>query len=145
MAEKTVSKRNSAIEFWRFIIAIAIVGFHIGFIIANTCNGSNGYYLESSNWFFGSSEVLWIFTITAGFFMVSHFKKREADKEYREQSASARAWQYTWTRIKSLLPVLIIGYVLGVFICTKFYYPDYNLQQTLTMTEIGRASCRERV
>ena len=134
MAEKTVSKRNSAIEFWRFIIAIAIVGFHIGFIIANTCNGSNGYYLESSNWFFGSSEVLWIFTITAGFFMVSHFKKREADKEYREQSASARAWQYTWTRIKSLLPVLIIGYVLGVFICTKFYYPDYNLQQTLTMT-----------
>ena len=51
MKEKTAKKRNSAIELWRFLIAIAIVGFHIGFIIANTCDGANGYYLESSNWF----------------------------------------------------------------------------------------------
>ena len=133
MKEKTVKKRNSAIELWRFLIAIAIVGFHIGFIIANTCNGSNGYYLESSNWFFGSSEVLWIFTITAGYFMVSHFKKRNADKEYKERSASSKAWEYTWSRIKALIPVLIIGYILGVIICTSFYYPDYNFQQVCTM------------
>lgn len=133
MKEKTAKKRNSAIELWRFLIAIAIVGFHIGFIIANTCNGSNGYYLESSNWFFGSSEVLWIFTITAGYFMVSHFKKRNADKEYKERSASSKAWEYTWSRIKGLLPVLIIGYILGVLICTSFYYPDYNFQDVCTM------------
>lgn len=133
MKEKTVKKRNSAIELWRFLIAIAIVGFHIGFIIANTCNGSNGYYMESSNWFFGSSEVLWIFTITAGYFMVSHFKKRITDQKYAERSAASRAWEYTWSRIKSLLPVLIIGYILGVLICTSFYYPDYNFQQVCTM------------
>ena len=133
MKEKAVKKRNSAIELWRFLIAIAIVGFHIGFIIANTCNGSNGYYMKSSNWFFGSSEVLWIFTLTAGFFMVSHFKKRAADKDYTKRSASSRAWEYTWSRIKGLLPVLIIGYILGVIICTSFYYPDYNFQQVCTM------------
>lgn len=133
MKEKTVKRRNSAIELWRFMIAVAIVGFHIGFIIANTCNGSNGYYLESSNWFFGSSEVLWIFTITAGYFMVSHYKKRVSNKEYRERSASSKAWEYTWTRIKALLPVLIIGYIFGVLICTSFYYPDYNFQQVCTM------------
>ena len=131
--ENTVKKRNSAIELWRFIIAVAIIGFHIGFIIANTCNGSNGYYLESTNWFFGSSEVLWIFTLTAGFFMVSHFKKRAADKDYKTKSASSRAWEYTWSRIKSLIPILIIGYILGVIVCTSFYYPDYNLQQICTM------------
>lgn len=131
--ENTVKKRNSAIELWRFIIAVAIIGFHIGFIIANTCNGSNGYYLESTNWFFGSSEVLWIFTLTAGFFMVSHFKKRAADKDYKTKSASSRAWEYTWSRIKTLIPVLILGYILGVIVCTSFYYPDYNIQQTWTM------------
>lgn len=129
----TVKKRNSAIEIWRFVIAVAIIGFHIGFIIANTCNGSNGYYMDSSNWFFGSSEVLWIFTITAGFFMVSHFKKRAKDKDYNSKSASSRAWAYTWSRIKALIPVLIIGYILGVLICTSFYYPDYNFQQVCTM------------
>lgn len=133
MKEKAVKKRNSAIELWRFMIAVAIIGFHIGFIIANTCNGSNGYYLESTNWFFGSSEVLWIFTLTAGFFMVSHFKKRAADKDYKERSASSRAWEYTWSRIKALIPVLIIGYILGVIVCTSFYYPDYNLQEICTM------------
>ena len=53
---KEVKKRNVAIEFWRFFAAIAIVGFHIGWIIARTCNGSNGYWMETSNWFFGSSE-----------------------------------------------------------------------------------------
>ncbi len=133
MKEKAVKKRNSAIELWRFLIAIAIIGFHIGYIIANSCDGSNGYYLETSNWFFGSSEVLWIFTITAGYFMVSHFKKKNADKEYAKRSASSKAWEYTWSRIKTLLPVLIIGYVLGVVICTSFYYPEYDLQQTYTM------------
>ena len=35
--------------------------------------------------------------------------------------------------VKALIPVLVIGYFLGVIFCTKFYYPDYNLQQTLTM------------
>lgn len=127
-------ERNVAIEIWRFLIAIAIIGFHVGYIIARTCNGGNGYFMTpEAKWFFGSSEVLLIFTLTAGYFMTAHFEKRESDPEYAKKSASRRAWEYTFSRIKALLPVLVIGYVLGVIICTKFYYPDYNLQQTLTM------------
>ena len=127
-------ERNVAIELWRFLIAISIIGFHVGFIIARTCDGSNGYFMiPEAKWFFGSSEVLLIFTLTAGYFMVAHHEKRENDKEYKEKSASRRAWEYTWTRVKALIPVLVIGYFLGVIFCTKFYYPDYNLQQTLTM------------
>jgi peptidoglycan/LPS O-acetylase OafA/YrhL len=109
------------------------VGFHIGWIIARTCNGSNGYWMETSNWFFGSSEVLLIFTLTAGYFMVAHHKKLKNTPEYKERSASSRAWEYTWSRVKSLLPVLIIGYILGVVICTKFYYPSYGVQEVCTM------------
>ncbi len=133
MDKKVAKQRNVAIEIWRFVIALAIIGFHTGWIIARSCNGTNGIYMDTSNWFFGSSEVLLIFTLTTGYFMVSHFKKRQKDKEYAKESASARAWEYTWSRIKGLLPVLILGYILGVIISTKFFYPDYNFQQVCTM------------
>lgn len=128
--EKT---RNVAIELWRFLIAVAIIGFHTGWIIARSCDGSLGYYMETTNWFFGSSEVLLVFTLTAGYFMVSHFKRRMKDKDYATRSAGSRAWEYTWTRIKSLMPVLILGYILGVLISTKFFYPDYNFEQICSM------------
>lgn len=127
------SKRNVAIEIWRFAIAVAIIGFHTGWIIARSANGSNGYWMETSNWFFGASEVLLIFTLTAGYFMVSHFKKRQKDVKYQERSAASRAWEYTWSRIKALLPVLIIGYILGVIISTKYYYPAYNFKDICDM------------
>ena len=71
--EKT---RNVAIELWRFLIAVAIIGFHTGWIIARSCDGSLGYYMETTNWFFGSSEVLLVFTLTAGYFMVSQICPR---------------------------------------------------------------------
>ena len=135
MAKKEeVKKRNVAIEIWRFFAAFAIVGFHVGWIIARSCNGSNGYWMTPTNtWFFGSSEILLLFTITAGYFMVSHFKRRSKDPKYNERSAMSRAGEYTWTRIKSLLPVLILGYILGVIICTKFFYPDYGIQEVFVM------------
>ena len=132
--KKEVKKRNVAIEFWRFFAAIAIVGFHIGWIIARRCNGSNGFWMTPTNtWFFGSSEVLLLFTITAGYFMVSHYKKLAKDPKYKERSALSRAGEYTWSRIKGLLPVLILGYVLGVIICTKFFYPEYGFREVCVM------------
>lgn len=134
MKVEKAKQRNVAIEIWRFVIALAIIGFHTGFIIARTAQGQNGYWLDvEPNWFFGSSEVLLIFTVTAGYFMMAHYMKRKDNKEYTERSATSRAFEYTWTRIKSLIPVLILGYIIGIIVCTKFFYPDYNLQQTLTM------------
>ena len=131
--KKEVKKRNVAIEFWRFFAAIAIAGFHVGWIIARSCNEATGYFMETSNWFFGSSEVLLLFTITAGYFMVAHFKKLAKDPKYNERSAFSRAFEYTWTRIKALMPVLILGYVLGVLISTRFFYPDYGVKEVLGM------------
>ena len=133
MKEKQAKQRNVAVEFWRFFTAIAIIGFHVGWIIARSCNGSLGYWMETSNWFFGASEVLLIFTITAGYFMVSHFKRRLKETKYKERSAMSRAGEYTWVRIKTLLPVLILGYILGVIISTKFFYPEYGIQETVGM------------
>ena len=130
---KEVKKRNVAIEFWRVFAAIAIIGFHVGWIIARSCNDKTGYYMETSNWFFGSSEVLLLFTITAGYFLVAHYKKLAADPKYNERSSLSRAFEYTWARVKALLPVLILGYVLGVIISTKFFYPQYGVKETVGM------------
>ncbi len=131
--KEEVKKRNVAIEFWRFFAAIAIVGFHVGWIIARSCNESTGYYMETSNWFFGASEVLLLFTITAGYFMVAHYKKLAKEPKYKERSAASRAFDYTWTRIKALMPVLILGYVLGVAISTTFFYPGYGVKEVFGM------------
>lgn len=133
MANQPAKQRNVAIELWRFLISVAIIGFHTGWIIARSCDGTYGYWMATSNWFFGSSEVLLIFTVTAGYFMAAHFKKRSKDPEYMARSASGRAWDYTWGRIKALIPVLIVGYVLGVIISTPFFYPEYGVQETLSM------------
>lgn len=130
---KTTKKRNVAIEFWRFFAAVAIVGFHTGWIIARSCDGSLGYFMNTSNWFFGSSETLLIFTLTAGYFMMAHHRKLSKNPEYNQRSATSRAWEYTWARVKSLIPVLILGYLIGTIVATPFYYPDYGVKEYLVM------------
>ena len=130
---RATKKKNVAIEFWRAFTAIAIIGFHVGWIIARSCNGSLGYWMQTSNWFFGSSETLMIFTLTAGYFMMAHHKKLSNRPEYNERSATSRAWEYTWSRIRGLLPVLILGYLIGVVVSTAFYYPEYGFQDYCVM------------
>lgn len=130
---KVAKKRNVAIEFWRVFVAIAIVGFHTGYIIARSCDGSLGYWMNTSNWFFGSSETLLIFTITAGYFMMAHHRKLMNSPEYCTKSATSRAWGYTWSRIKALVPVLILGYLIGVIVSTAFYYPEYGVTEYAVM------------
>lgn len=105
------SERNHAIEFWRFFFAIAILGYHIGTIYGNS--SLNGI-VASSTWMAGAGEILFVFTLTAGYFLVKHFKRLQANPEYAARKASGRAWEYLWGRIKALLPVLALGIILGV-------------------------------
>ena len=119
--QETAKRRNSAIEFWRFFFAIAITGYHIAFIFPMMyVNGSTGYYLQSSNWMKGAGEILFVFTLTAGYFLVKHFKRLQSDPEYKKKSASSRAFEYLWARVKALIPVLILGILLGIFAYSAF-------------------------
>ena len=94
-------KKNYAIEFWRFFFAIAITGYHIGTIMPMPVNGMAGI-LVASNWMKGAGEILFVFTLTAGYFLVKHFKRLQANPEYASRKASGRAWEYLWDRIKAL-------------------------------------------
>ena len=135
MSEKVIKKqRNVAIELWRFIMAIAIIGFHAGFIIARSCNETTGYFMEVSNWFFGSSETLLVFTVTAGYFMAAHFTKRKNDPAYMSRSAASRAWEYTCRPHQDAAPRTHHRlHALAIVVCTSFYYPDYKTQDVLVM------------
>ncbi len=111
------SERNHAIEFWRFFFAIAILGYHIGTILApRTMAG----IIEASTWMAGAGEILFVFTLTAGYFLVKHFKRLQANPEYATRKAGSRAWEYLWGRIKALLPVLALGIILGVIAVAIF-------------------------
>lgn len=111
------SERNHAIEFWRFFFAIAILGYHIGTILApRTMAG----IIEAATWMAGAGEILFVFTLTAGYFLVKHFKRLQANPEYASRTASGRAWEYLWGRIKALLPVLALGIILGVIAVAIF-------------------------
>ena len=110
-------KKNYAIEFWRFFFAIAITGYHIGTIMpAKLLPG----VLSISSWMKGAGEILFVFTLTAGYFLVKHFKRLQANPEYSSRKASGRAWEYIWDRIKALLPVLALGIILGIISVAAF-------------------------
>ena len=111
------SERNHAIEFWRFFFAIAILGYHIGTILAPRAMTG---IIEAATWMAGAGEILFVFTLTAGYFLVKHFKRLQANPEYASRTASGRAWEYLWGRIKALLPVLALGIILGVIAVAIF-------------------------
>ena len=115
------NKRNVAVEFWRFFFAIAIVGYHIGVIYApRTLKG----IVEPSDWMAGAGEILFVFTLTAGYFLVKHFKRLQADENYRKEKAAKRAWEYLWGRIRALLPVLGLGILFGIVVMGLFNNMD---------------------
>lgn len=116
--KKVVKKKNSAIEIWRFFFAIAIVGYHIGVIFPMAYIPDK---MVASNWMAGAGEVLFVFTLTSGYFMMSHFKRKKEDKEDTKKTASTKAWEYFWSRVKGLIPVLILGIILGI-ISYSYYY-----------------------
>lgn len=111
------SERNHAIEFWRFFFSIAILGYHIGTILAPRAMAG---IIEAATWMAGAGEILFVFTLTAGYFLVKHFKRLQANPEYASRTASGRAWEYLWGRIKALLPVLALGIILGVIAVAIF-------------------------
>lgn len=117
--EKTsTKKKNSAIEIWRFFFAVAIIGYHVGTIFPMAYITDK---MTSSVWLSGAGEVLLIFTLTSGYFMMKHFERRQEDKEYAKRSAGSRAWEYFWGRVKGLLPVLILGIVIGIAAYAYYY------------------------
>ena len=85
--------------------------------------------VEASTWMAGAGEILFVFTLTAGYFLMKHFKRLQNDDSYKKEPASKRAWEYLWGRIKALLPVLALGIILGIISVAIF--KGATLKETL--------------
>ena len=115
--KKTKVFKNGVAGLWLFLIVVALIGYQINNI------STYGYYVENTNFFSKANIALWIITMFFGYFLVKHVK------ECKEKSASTAALKYTGFQLKKLLPLLIIGYILGITICTSYYYPNYDINQ----------------
>jgi peptidoglycan/LPS O-acetylase OafA/YrhL len=106
------TRRNTALEFWRVFASIIIVGYHLSFIFPMSLLPDT---IQSSTWLTGGGEVLFIFTLTAGYFMMAAFNSKKNKIEgYCDRSCASRAWEYLASRLSALLPWLVIGAGAGI-------------------------------
>lgn len=120
-------KKNVTIELWKFIIVISIIGFNIGYVLKNSCNG---FYIKQSMWFLGTYHAFIIIPIIIGYLLVNHYKN---SKKELIKSPSKKSIEFIMSVIKKVLPLMIISYLMSIFIGVKFYYPSYNFVDILSM------------
>ncbi len=102
--KKATKVKNNTIEFWRFLFTIVIVASHINRNYA----GKEGV----TTIFGGAGNVLVIFLILSGYFLMRSYKSSKERGETKD-SAGKQAARYLGKRIKRLYPLLL----LGIFTC----------------------------
>lgn len=119
MSSLSKTRRNTAIEIWRFVVSVFITGYHISFIFPMLMPDD----VVASTWM-ANGETLFIFTLTSGYFLMAHFKSRQRDPEFALASSTGRAWVYLKGRLVRLLPVLMLGVFLGLVSNAVYYGSD---------------------
>lgn len=90
------SKRNSLIEFYRFLFAMWVVWYH-GFFVLKNQYFNHGYIAVE------------FFFILSGFYILKAIDK------YKDKSFFTGLWQLLWSRIKSLGLPFLVGLVFVVW------------------------------
>lgn len=96
-----MGKRKNAIEFWRFIFAIAIVGMHFNETFQNKAYGE-----VRTGFFPGAGLGVDFFFILSGFLMFSSYQRNEAN------ATIATPAKFIWKKICSLKNEYFIAFFL---------------------------------
>ena len=105
-------ERNFTIEFYRFMFAINFIAVHalmifpLGYMGFTMSAARDAYIYEQA------FDVILPFMIFSGFFMMQSFRKAKR-ASLEPVSPGRQAWGYLSSRIKSLLPLLLIGMLAG--------------------------------
>lgn len=108
-----MKERNYTIEFYRFMFAINFILVHglmifpLGYL-GFTASAATGNYIYQQ-----AFDVILPFMIFAGYFMMQGFRKKQKAGLNENRAASLQAWDYLKSRLRSLLPLLLIGQFLG--------------------------------
>lgn len=128
-----MKERNYTIEFYRFMFAInfivvhALMIFPLGYMGFTMSAAKDAYIYEQA------FDVILPFMIFSGYFMMQGYRKKKAKGLLEGVSASKQAGEYLISRIKSLLPLLLVGNILGWLAngiwrgYTLAQYPEYFL------------------
>ncbi len=106
-------ERNYTIEFYRFMFAINFIFVHglmifpLGYMAFTMSAAADKYIFEQA------FDVILPFMIFAGYFMMQGFRKKKDAGLNENVSASKQAWAYLTSRVKALMPLLLIGLFLG--------------------------------
>ena len=99
-------ERNYTVEFYRamfavnFLIIHALMVFPIG-------------YLKGFPLFTSALDIIIPFMAFSGYFMMQGFKKQQASGEVAQKGAARIAWEYLKKRLIALLPLVILGNLMG--------------------------------
>lgn len=103
--------KNNAVEFWRIIFTFGVSYFHfnlMGMLLnEGKVPGVDFQPILTGGW------VLGFFLFLTGYFMMAHYNRRADSID--SSKAHVYAWTYFWTRVKGLLPPLLLGTIF-VFI-----------------------------
>ena len=95
-------KKNSAIEFWRFIFCIALAIGHLNMIVWNK---------GDVNLLFKGHYFVAFFIFLSGYFLMANYQKNKSKNT--KETAITKAWNYTKKRILALFPALFMGVALA--------------------------------
>lgn len=111
-----MNKRNTTLEFWRFVFCIAVLGFHF-------------FSKINMNYFHAGYLGVEFFFIVSGYFIGVYYERQQEEKEFRVRLKSVL--MYAWTRLKRLYPLYLIALILMLII--KSILNGYGFRQMLEL------------
>lgn len=118
---KEKKKINYAVEFWRFICCMIFILVHVYIIYPTIYWHSAPWIYNGQVMFKGSLDVIIIFYLITGYFLMKSFKKNQSLRKPDEKvSATKEAGKYLVKRLKGLYPAFLICLLLG-FVLTNLY------------------------
>lgn len=127
MAKVEKKQMNYAIEMWRFICCMSFILVHVYSVYPRLYWHTSPWFINDAAgvptkniMFTGSLDVIVIFYLITGYFLMKTFKKNQAAEieSGKKESSAKAAGKYFLRRLKGLYPTFLIATAIG-FVLTN--------------------------
>lgn len=129
---KEKKKLNYTVEFWRFVCCMIFILVHVYIVYPTVYWHTAPWIVDGKVMFTGSLDVIIIFYLITGYFLMKTFRKNKASRKENEQtSATKEAGNYLLKRLKGLYPAFLICLLFGLILTNL--YNDIPVSQWFTV------------